>query len=108
MDTLILGLSIFFVIHLLPSIPPLHATLKQRLGDKLFKGIFALISLTGLTLIIYSMGNVEFTPLYEPPSWGKHMTSLLMLFALYCLISSEVKTSLRKITAHPMLWGISA
>lgn len=108
MDTLILGLCIFFAMHLLPSIPPLHGSLKQKLGENTFKGLFALISLAGLTLIIYSMGEVEFTPLYEPPTWGKHATSLLMLIALYALISSEVKSSLRKLTAHPMLWGITA
>jgi uncharacterized membrane protein len=108
MDTLVLGLCIFFAVHLLPSFTSLHAALKNKLGEKAFKGMFALISLTGLWLIIFGMGEVEFTPLYEPPSWGKHVTSLLMLIALYCLISSEAKTSIRMITAHPMLWGISA
>ncbi len=108
MDTLILGLSIFFTIHFLPSIPPLHASLQYKLGENVFKGIFALIALAGLILIIYGMREIEFTPLYEPPAWGKHITSLLMLIALYCLISSEVKSSLRMITAHPMLWGITA
>jgi uncharacterized membrane protein len=108
MDTLVLGLCIFFAIHLLPSLTSLHAAIKNKLGGKAFKGVFALISFLGLGLIILGMGEVEFTPLYEPPAWGRHVTSLLMLIALYCLISSEAKTSIRMITAHPMLWGISA
>ncbi len=108
MDTLILGLIIFFAIHLLPSASSIHAGLKNRLGEMPFKGLFALISLAGLVLIVTGMGEVEFIPLYEPPSWGTHVTHLLMLIALFCLISSEAKTSIRMITAHPMLWGISA
>jgi len=108
MEILILGLCIFFAIHLLPSLTSLHATLKNRLGEKAFKGTFALISFAGLGLILTGMSKAEFTPLYEPPAWGGLMTALLMLFALYCLISFKVKTSIRMITAHPMLWGISA
>jgi len=108
MEILILGLAIFFGIHLLPSIPPLHAALKEKLGEKNFKITFAVIAVAGLAVIIFGMGRIEFTPLYAPPTWGKHATGLFMLIAVYCMISIGVKTSLRKITAHPMLWGISA
>ncbi len=108
MEILILGLTIFFAIHLLPSIPSLHAALKHKLGEKNFKITFAVIALAGLVVIIVGMGRIEFSPLYEPPTWGRHTTGLFMLIAIYCMISIEVKTSLQKITAHPMLWGISA
>jgi len=108
MNILILGLVIFFAIHLLPSIPSLHARLKNKLGEKAFQGAFSLTALLGLILIFTGMGSAEFSELYEPPAWGGLMTALLMLFALYCLISFKVKTSIRMITAHPMLWGIAA
>lgn len=108
MGILILGLCIFFAIHLLPSFTSTHAALKGRLGEKKFKGIFAVISFAGLILILAGMGRAEFSPLYDPPAWGGYLTPLLMLIALYCLISFKVKTSIRKFTAHPMLWGISA
>lgn len=108
MTLLVLGLIIFFAIHLLPSIATLRISLKSRMGENAYRGLFSLISLAGLVLIVMGMGRAEFSPLYEPPTWGRHATSLLMLVALYCLISKEAKTSLRMITAHPMLWGISA
>ena len=108
MTLLVLGLIVFFAIHLLPSIAPLRSRLKGRLGESGYRGLFSLISLAGLVLIVMGMGRAEFTPLYEPPAWGRHATSLLMLVSLYCLISKEVMTSLRKFTAHPMLWGVSA
>jgi len=108
MDTLILGLVIFFAMHLLPSVTAPYTAVKNKLGEKPFKGLFALISLAGLVLIIMGMGKAEFIPLYEPPYWGRHVTAFVMLISLYCLISSEAKTSIRVVTAHPMLWGISA
>lgn len=108
MTLLVLGLTIFFAVHLLPSIVQLHASLKNQLGENAYRGLFSLISLAGLVLVVAGMGQAEFSPLYEPPAWGRHATSLLMPVALYCLISKEAKTSLRMITAHPMLWGVSA
>ena len=108
MELLIAGLVIFFGMHLIPSRPSLRNSLLSKLGEKGFKAVFALISLAGLVLIVLGKGDAEFIALYEPPEWGKHVTSLLVLVALYCLISSELKTSLRSVTAHPMLWGISA
>ncbi len=108
MDTLLLGLLIFFCAHLLPSATALHSTVKRKLGEKPFKALFALSSLASLVLIIIGMGKAEFIPLYEPPYWGRHVTASFMLVSLFCLISSAVKTSIRMITAHPMLWGISA
>jgi len=92
----------------LPSIAPLHVSLKNQLGENAYRGLFSLISLAGLALVVMGMGQAEFSPLYEPPAWGRHVTSLLMLVTLYCLISKEAKTSIRMITAHPMLWGVSA
>ena len=108
MDILILGLVIFFAIHLLPSLTSMRASLKGKLGEKAYQGTFAVISFIGFGLILAGMSNAEFSPLYEPPGWGGLVTALLMLIALYCLISFKVKTSIRMITAHPMLWGIAA
>ncbi|GAV20485.1 NnrU protein [Mariprofundus micogutta] len=110
MNTLRLGLIIFFAIHLLPSVKPLYAALKNKLGEKAFKGLFALVSLAGMVLIVMGMGEAEFVDVYEPPSWGRHVTSLLMLFALYGVIAAQMKfpTSIKTVSAHPMLWGITA
>ena len=108
MELMITGLLIFFGLHLIPSLAALRASLVGMLGEKGFKAVFALISLAGMALIVIGKGDAEFTTLYEPPEWGRHVTSLLVLVALYFLISSEVKSSIRTVTAHPMLWGISA
>ncbi|ATX81071.1 putative membrane protein [Mariprofundus ferrinatatus] len=107
MELLIVGLVIFFAIHLIPAMGSLRSSLVGKFGDNGYKGIFALASLAGLVLIVLGKGDADFIEVYEPPSWGMHVTGLMMLLALVALVSFKLETSLRRITAHPMLWGIT-
>ena len=50
MNLLILGIVIFFSIHLVP-ISPLKNILINRLGENKYKGLFSLIALVGLLII---------------------------------------------------------
>jgi uncharacterized membrane protein len=107
METMILGLAIFFAIHLLPSVPPLRNALFSKLGEMPYKGIYALISLAGLTLVVIGKGEAEFVAVWEPPSWSYVATNVCMLPALYCLVAMNMQSNLKRFTAHPMLWGIT-
>ena len=107
MEVLITGLIVFFGAHLIPSFPGLRSTLVHKLGEKPYRAIYSVISLTGFGLIILGMGKIDFIAVYEPPDWGRHVTGLFMLLALYCLVSSEIETNFRRLSAHPMLWGFS-
>ena len=107
MEFLIAGLVVFFGTHLIPIFQGIRTVLRSKLGKKPYQAIYSLMSLTGFVLIIYGMGQSDFIPLYEPPEWGRHLTGLFMLLGLYCLISGYVKSSFRRISAHPMLWGFS-
>ncbi|MDT8375116.1 MAG: NnrU family protein [Mariprofundaceae bacterium] len=107
METMILGLAIFFSIHLLPSVPPLRNALFKKLGEKPYRGIYALVSLTGLVLVVIGMGETGFVAVWEPPKWSYMVTNLSMLVALYCLVAMHMQSNLKRFTAHPMLWGIT-
>ncbi len=107
METMILGLTIFFAMHLMPTLPALRNGLFEKLGEKPYKGIYALISFCGLTLVVIGKGEAAFIPVWEPPAWSYVVTNISMLLALYCLIASEIKSNLKHFTAHPMLWGIT-
>ncbi|WP_176957291.1 NnrU family protein [Mariprofundus sp. KV] len=107
MELLIAGLIIFFGIHLMPASSSLRSSLLSKLGEKGYKAVFALISLAGMVLIVLGKGAADFIEIYEPPAWGMHVTGLLMLFALLAMVSFIIKSRLRKITPHPMLWGVS-
>ena len=107
MKTMILGLVIFFTIHLLPSVPPLRNALFKKLGEKPYRGIYALISLAGLVLVVVGKGAAGFVALWEPASWSYVVTNVSMLLALFCIVAFRMESNIKRFTAHPMLWGIT-
>ena len=56
MNLLILGIIIFFSIHLVPILP-IKNILINRLGENKYKGLFSLIALVGLLIIIYGFSR---------------------------------------------------
>jgi len=104
---MILGLAIFFAMHLLPRVPAVRSPLFSTLGENAYKGIFSLISLAGLVLVAIGKGRAEFVPVWEPATWSYVVTNVCMMAALYCLIAFRMPSNLKRFTAHPMLWGIT-
>ena len=107
METMILGLGIFFAIHLLPTFSPLRNVLVETMGENVYKGIYALISFVGLYFVVTGKGEAEFVAVWEPATWSYVVTNLSMLVALYCLVAMNMQSNLKRLTAHPMLWGIT-
>lgn len=107
MELLVAGLIIFFVMHLVPVLGSLRQAMLKRLGQNGYKAIFSLISLGGFVLIVLGKGDAEFIEIYEPPAWAMHATGLMMLLAIVCMVSFIIKTRVRNMTAHPMLWGVT-
>ncbi len=64
METMILGLAIFFAIHLLPSVSTLRNALFGMMGEKPYKGIYALISFAGFVLVVIGKGEAEYIPVW--------------------------------------------
>jgi len=107
MQILVLGLIIFVGIHLLPSFPSLRQGLINRFGEKIYKGIFALVAFAGLIIIIIGKERAPFTLIWEPPFWGRDISYLLMLFAFILVTAAYMPTNIRRFTRHPMLWGVT-
>ncbi len=107
METMILGLAIFFAIHLLPAAPAARNALFLKLGEKAYKGIYTLISFIGLYFIVTGKGDAAFIPVWTPPSWSYVITNISMVLALYFIVAMNMKSNIRRFTAHPMLWGIT-
>ncbi|GAB1258669.1 NnrU family protein [Aurantivibrio plasticivorans] len=108
MELLIAGLVIFFAIHLVPTIAGFRTTLIAKLSAKGYKGLFAAVALIGLVLIVIGKGQAPFEVLYNPPAWGRHLTMLLVLIAFILFPAAHMKTNIKRVTRHPMLWGIAA
>lgn len=112
MTLLILGLVLFFVPHLMSVLAPgARESLKGGLSDKAFKGIYALVSWAGLILIIWGFyqgwyGGGGDQQVYTPPTWGRHITMLLVLLGFISLGASHGKGRLRLLLKNPMSIGI--
>jgi uncharacterized membrane protein len=108
---LVVGLIIFFGIHLVPTNPGLRDSLRQRLGGLPYQLSFSVLSLLGFALIIIGYHKLQILPgknpqLWVPPTWTKHIAFTLMLPAMVLLIAAYVPSRIRTVTKHPMLLAI--
>lgn len=111
MAVLLIGLTLFLGIHLLPMVAGMRARLVGSLGEGSYKVLFSLVSLAGLGLIVWGKASADFVAVYDPPSWGRHVTMLLVLLAFIFLVSFHLKGHIRQTLRHPfltaiILWGI--
>ncbi len=105
MGLLVLGVSLFIGIHLLPTMATLRAGCVSRIGHKPYRAVFALVSFIGFGLIVYGKAQAPYVHGFSPPSWGRHVTMLSTLLMAICFAALYLPTNLKRLTAHPMLWG---
>jgi len=107
---LVLGIVIFLGVHSIRMVAPewRDKQIAAR-GEKGWKGPYALSVFVGLALIIW--GFIQARPeamfIYEPPSFVRHITHLLMWFAFVALAASSTPAGkIKAALKHPMLVGI--
>lgn len=103
---LILGVLLWSIIHLYPSIAENHRhQLSASMANK-YQGIYALIIVSSIVLMVIGWKQTVPTQIYNPPVWGRHLTMLLILVAIILFGAANVKTRLRLWVRHPMLTGM--
>jgi uncharacterized membrane protein len=107
MTLLIVGVALFIGAHLIPSVPSLRDRLKKHVGGNAYRGLFALVSLVGFVLLVMGMGRAPFVPLWDPPPWGHRVPVFAMPVALTLFVAAFMPTNLKRLTRHPMLWGVT-
>ncbi len=108
MSLLIVGLVVFFAIHMVPSMPDLRERAVSGLGSGRYRLLFAIVAVIGFVLIVIGKARAPFVSLYVPPVWGRHATMLLVLIAMILLSASHMASNLKRLTPHPMLWATVA
>ena len=108
---LILGLLLFFAIHLVPTSPSLRDGLVERFGASAYKIGFSVLSLVGFVLIVLGYHKLPLMPgknpvLWDPPTWTRHIAFLLMVPAMILLVATFVPSRIRTAAKHPMLAAI--
>jgi uncharacterized membrane protein len=105
MNLLILGIIIFFSIHLVP-ISPLKNILINRLGENKYKGLYSLIALVGLLIIIYGFGHADFYHVWDPLPYSREIAIALMPISMVLLVAANMQTNIKRYIKHPMLVAI--
>lgn len=108
---MIVGLLIFFLIHLVPAAPEMRKSLVERMGEGTYKIVFSLVSAVGLALIVYGYAKLHATPgknpqIWIPPAGMRHATMLLMLLSMILLVAAYVPSRIRTAAKHPMLAAV--
>jgi uncharacterized membrane protein len=111
MLVLVIGLIVFFAIHLVPGNVDLRNGLIGRFGETGYKVIFGVLSLVGLTLIVLGFHKLQIHPgknpqLWVPPVWMRHFAIALMLPAIIALVAAYIPSHIHTALKHPMLVAI--
>ena len=106
MIKLVLGLILFFGMHLVPSVTGVRDRLIALIGQKGYMALFALVSLLGVVLIVYGFAASEVVPVYAPLAWGRDAVFVVMAVAFMLFAAGDMKSNVKRITRHPMLWGV--
>ena len=81
----------------------------RRLGEKRWKGLYALLSLLGFGLVLWGFGLARQQPvqLWSPPFFTRHVAWLLTLVAFILLAAAYVpRNAIKARVHHPMVLGV--
>jgi uncharacterized membrane protein len=107
MTLLIAGVLTWSVVHLVPAIAPsLRQSLVGSLGEKGYKGLFALLVFGGLVLIVLGWRSTPEEYLYVLPPWSRTVGFVLMIVAFLLLGATHHPTRIKRWIRHPMLTGV--
>lgn len=105
---LILGFVLFLGAHLSPGVLGLRGPLVDRLGEQRFLKLYIAMSVSGMVCIIVGKAIAPFVHVWSPPLWAPKVTLVLVALGFILLAALLLPTNIRRLTRHPMLWGITA
>lgn len=110
MPVLILGLVLFLGMHSLRIFADgWRARQIARLGEKKWKGLFALTSLIGFALICWGFGLARHHPvlLYTPLPWLVRLNALFTLVAFVLFVAARVpRNGIKARLHHPQVLAV--
>ena len=110
MAVLILGLVLFLGVHSTRIVADDWRTqMMTRVGEKPWKGVYALLSIAGFVLLVWGYGLARQSPvlLWTPPAGLRHVAALLMLLAFILLVATYVpRNAIKAKLHHPMLLSV--
>ena len=109
MTYLIAGLILFLGVHSARVFAnDWRSKTLARVGEKPFKGIYALLSIAGFVLLVWGYGQARQlgVMLWSPPTAMRHIAALLTLLAFVLLAAAYVPgNQIKAKLHHPMVLG---
>lgn len=108
----ILGLGLFFGIHMLPFFPEYRALIIEKIdsdrieGEPVYKVIFAVIALLGLVFAGLGKGSMEFIGLWNTPTFFRYVSVVIILVSFILMVAAYLPNNIKRYVQHPMLMGM--
>ncbi|WP_174799922.1 NnrU family protein [Microvirga aerophila] len=109
MTLLIIGLFVFLGTHAFSMARHRRGKLVAKIGEGPYKGLYSLASLAGIVLISIGYSQYRqagYIPVWDPPTWTRHLALLLVWFAFVCLAAAYLPGRIKRTLKHPMLAGL--
>lgn len=107
MTLLLLGIVLFFAVHLVPAAPALRARMVEGIGAVPYRIGFSLVALAGVILMVIGKARAPYVELWQPLPGSRPAAMVLMLPVFSLLAAAHMPSNLKRFTPHPMLWGIT-
>ena len=102
MSLLLVGMALFFGIHVAIAVSTGRRVLTSALGENGRKGATALLSFAGLGLMIWGYRAAPFTEVYEPLGAARSIAHALMPLAFIMLAGAHAPSNMKRYLRHPM------
>ncbi len=110
MSMLIFGLVLFLGVHSTRIVADgWRSAMIARIGERPWKGLYALLSIASFVLIVWGFGLARQQPvqLWSPPVGMRHLASLLTLIAFILLAATYVpRNAIKARLHHPMVLAV--
>lgn len=110
MSLLVLGLVIFLGVHSTRIFADGWRTATiARIGERPWKGVYALLSIVGFVLLVWGYGQARQLPglWWQAPRGLRDVTALLMLVSFVLLVAAYVpRNAIRARLHHPMVLAV--
>ena len=110
MTTLVTGLVLFLGVHCVRIVADDWRSAQiARIGERKWKGLYALLSVVGFVLLVWGYGQARLDPvvLWNPPAWMRHVGALLTLPAFVLVVAGNMRgTRMKAALGHPMVLGV--
>jgi uncharacterized membrane protein len=106
MTLLIIGITVFLGLHLLPVASGMREVFVARLSENGYKVLFSLLSIATFVLLVYGFAKAPVVQIWSPPSWTRWVAIVLMLLACIFLVAAYAPGRITARLKHPFLLAV--